>query len=145
MKNIENIQEIFSDMLLLESKKRVMVKKYIEDAGIYIKDGFYMCKDKNGKEKKICLYSEKNPGLIKTFAEHNFTEFEDIFGNGYINLAFSEDEQKYYGWARGIYGFGMGSETKEGHVGYDPKKGKWKAKTMKDARQMAIDYAHGCA
>lgn len=145
MKNIENIQAIFSDMLLLESKKRVMVKKYIEDAGIFIKDGFYMCKDKNGAQKKICLYSEKNPGLIKMFSEHNFTDFEDIFGNGYINLAFSEDEEKYYGWARGIYGFGIGSEMKPGCCGYSEKKGKWKAKTLKDARQMAIDYAESLA
>lgn len=139
------MNNILESFLLIESKKRIQVKKYIETVGIYIKNGYYMCKEKNGKEKKICLFDEKTPGLLKTFAEHNFNKFEDIFGNGYINLAFSEDEEKYYGWARGIYGFGIGSEMKEGHVGYNPKKGKWTAKSLKDARQMAIDYANGCA
>lgn len=136
---------ILESFLVLEAKKRVETKKYIEETGIYVKDGFYMCKDKNGNEKKICLKNDKDYGLLKTFAEHGFSKFEDIFGNGYINLAFSESEQKYYGWARGIYGFGIGSEMKPGCCGYSEKKGKWTAKSLKDARQMAIDYAESLA
>lgn len=139
-KIMEDVAPVVKKAILNEAK-RVMSKKYIEE-NLIKKDGYYCCKDKKGSLKRICMMDgDKVPGLIKHFAQHNFTDFEDIFGNGYINLAYSLDEEKFYGWSRGIYGFGIGSEVKKGHCAYCEKKGEWKAKTLKDARQMAIDYA----
>lgn len=124
-----------------------------------------------------------------------------------INIGYNPKENKWYGWShRAMYGFGIGSEVKKGHVAYRPVdaddfledmvrfwtepdhlnvtgehrengvyiewevsqnvpndkmrghitgcfhdypdeygQGEWKAKTMDDARQMAIDFANGIA
>lgn len=60
------------------------------------------------------------------------------------SIGFSEKEQKWYGWShRAIYGFGIGSKVKKGDAGYNPEKGEWVAKTLDDAKKMAIDFAEG--
>ena len=60
-------------------------------------------------------------------------------------VGFSPKDNKWYGWShRAIYGFGIGSECKKGdchYVGSTP--GEWIAKTMEDAKQMAIDFNNG--
>lgn len=146
-KLMEDIAPIVKKAVLLSEKRHyVQVKKYMEENNItHNKDGYFYCIDKKGNKKKLCYGYDEKPGLIKRLAEHNCTVFEDIFGHGYINLAFSEDEQTYYGWSRGFYGFKIGSEVKKGDCAYIEKKGRWKAKTLKDARQMAIDYAENLA
>src|SRR5690606_8505321 len=36
-------------------------------------------------------------------------------------IGFNPKEQKWYGWShRAVYGFGIGSECKQGHSGYEP-------------------------
>jgi len=58
------------------------------------------------------------------------------------SIGFCEREQKWYGWShRAICGFGIGSTCKKGDIHYRPKKGEWTAKTLSDAKQMAIDFA----
>ena len=58
------------------------------------------------------------------------------------NVGFSEKEKKWYGWShRAIFGFGIGSEVKEGDCceGYLPIG--FKAKTLEDAKKMAEAFA----
>lgn len=41
--------------------------------------------------------------------------------NHTVNIGFNTVEQKWYGWShRALFGFGVGSETKKGDVGYKP-------------------------
>ena len=81
-------------------------------------------------------------GDMSYLAEHEITE-ELTHGVG-----FSPKEQKWYGWShRAIYGFGIGSTCKKGDCHYIGSstigRGEWIAKTMEDAKQMAIDFNHG--
>ncbi len=86
------------------------------------------------------------------------------------SIGFCEVEQRWYGWShRAIFGFGVGSIVSEGDCAYIPPEkdeqdypldaaivetrpyppgtptGKWTAKTLDDAKQMAIDFANGVA
>ena len=64
--------------------------------------------------------------------------------NCVCSIGFCQKQQKYFGWShRAIFGFGIGSTVKEGDCGYVPEKGEWTAKTLDDAKQMAIDFAQG--
>ena len=76
---------------------------------------------------------------VKFLAEHEITE-ELTHGVG-----FSPKENKWYGWShRAICGFTIGSECKKGDVHYTPLgRGELVAKTMEDAKQMAIDFCRG--
>ena len=67
------------------------------------------------------------------FKEHGIEEKK-------CGVGFSEKEQKWYGWShRAIYGFGVGSKCKKGDAHYKGKE--WTAKTLKDAKKMAEDFA----
>lgn len=74
------------------------------------------------------------------------------------SIGFCDAEQKWYGWShRAIYGFGVGSEAKEGDLctmsgyidGYleeHPEKDRrvpvgFKAETLEDAKRMAVAFA----
>jgi hypothetical protein len=148
-------------------------------------------------------------GLLSFFEEHGI-EPQSISGKKYAvaSIGFSEKEQKWYGWShRAVFGFGVGSEVKEGVFGFIPSdietalaeqtrfwsdryrtgvrsevvsqdnkkvsiettwrytvdtpnedirgsvsgvttevelgRGRWKAETLEDAKQMAIDFAEG--
>lgn len=64
------------------------------------------------------------------------------------SIGWSPLKRKWFGWShRAIYGFRIGSKVKKGECGYVPKnrggRGEWTAKTLADARQMAIDFAEG--
>ncbi len=64
------------------------------------------------------------------------------------SVGFSTKDGKWYGWShRALYGFKPGSTCKKGDCHYVPRrhggKGKWKAKTVADARRMACDFAEG--
>lgn len=64
------------------------------------------------------------------------------------SIGFSIKDGKWYGWShRAIFGFKIGSTCKKGNCHYIPKhfggRGSWTAKTIADARQMAIDFAEG--
>ena len=71
-------------------------------------------------------------------------------GHTVCSIGFSSKDGKWYGWShRAIYGFKIGSKCKDGHCHYVPKseggKGEWTAKTVADAKQMAIDFAEGAS
>ena len=70
--------------------------------------------------------------------------------NPFIACSFgwSPLKRKWYGWShRAIYGFRIGSKCRMVDCHYAPKnrggRGEWTAKTLLDARQMAIDFAEG--
>jgi hypothetical protein len=64
--------------------------------------------------------------------------------NSVCSIGYSVKDGKWYGWShRAIYGFRVGSTCKKGNCHYTPEKGAWTAKTMADAKQMAIDFANG--
>lgn len=78
-------------------------------------------------------------------------------GNDVASIGFSEKEKKWYGWShRAIYGFGIGDKVKEGditatsgwtdeylkdHPDDKPLPIGFKAKTLDDAKKMAIAFA----
>ena len=65
--------------------------------------------------------------------------------NQVCSIGWCEREQKWYGWShRAMYGFGIGSRIKKGDCGYD-ERGAWKAETLADAKQMAVDFAEAVA
>ena len=64
------------------------------------------------------------------------------------SIGFSTKDGKWYGWShRAIYGFRVGSTCKKGDCHYVPRrhggKGAWTAKTIDDAKKMAMDFAEG--
>ena len=60
------------------------------------------------------------------------------------SIGYSKKDNKWYGWShRALYGFTIGSKVKKGHCAYYPEKGEWEAKTMEDAKQIAIDFSKG--
>lgn len=77
--------------------------------------------------------------------------------NDVASIGFSEKEQKWYGWShRAIYGFGIGDKVKEGditatsgwtdeylkdHTDDKPLPVGFKAKTLADAKKMAVAFA----
>ena len=79
-------------------------------------------------------------------------------GNPVCNIGFCESEQKWYGWShRALYGFGIGDEVAEGdctassgwtdeYLAEHPEDDLslpvgFKAKTLEDAKHMAIAFA----
>lgn len=78
---------------------------------------------------------------VKMLTKKGITQFGSISGK-VCNIGFNPDENKWYGWShRAIYGFGIGSKVKKGDCGYNSNKGAWTAKTLGDAKQMAINFA----
>ena len=66
--------------------------------------------------------------------------------NSVCSIGFSAKDGKWYGWShRAIFGFKIGSKCRKGDCHYIPRrhggKGEWLAKTVADAKQMAIDFA----
>lgn len=120
---------------LEESKKPKTVSQFI--------DTYFKVKKNKGsysyvyRDKPSIVFTSfeegKVPKILKFFEKHKITR---IVGE---QLGFSEAEQKWYGWARGIYGFGIGSKVKKGDCAYTGKE--WTAKSLEDAKQMAKDYA----
>jgi hypothetical protein len=59
-------------------------------------------------------------------------------------VGYAPETEKWYGWShRAIYGFKIGSTCHKGDCHHVPNKGEWTAKTLDDAKQMAIDFAEG--
>ena len=84
---------------------------------------------------------EDHNNLIEFFKEHEIISVQGGSQHKVADIGFSPKEQKWYGWShRAIYGFGIGSEIKEGDCGYE-KSGAWTAKTLNEARLMAINFA----
>jgi hypothetical protein len=136
----QGCSEYLNLMSINESKKRVMVKKFIEEN--FNKRGEYLY-PKDG-DSKCSFHEEYDKGLLKFFAEHGIKKIMSVHDSHAPSLGFSEDEQKWYGWShRAIYGFGIGSTAKSGDCGYDAMKKAHvtKAKTLDDAKKMAELFA----
>lgn len=136
----QGCSEYLSLMSINESKKRVMLKKFIEEN--FNKRGEYLY-PKDG-DSKCSFHEEYDRGLLKFLAEHGITKIMSIHKSHAPSLGFSEEEQKWYGWSyRAIFGFGIGSEVKKGCCGYDKMKKAHvtKAKTLDDAKKMAEIFA----
>ena len=59
-------------------------------------------------------------------------------------VGFSPKDKKWYGWShRAIFGFKIGSTCNKGDCHWTTDKKSWTAKTMEDAKQMAIDFNRG--
>lgn len=68
---------------------------------------------------------------------------EPMYYKGY-SIGWCEAEQKWYGWShRAIYGFKIGDKVKKTSAGYNKNKGEWTAKTLDDAKEMALDFSKG--
>ena len=71
-----------------------------------------------------------------------------IEGSDIINIGFSERQQRWYGWKLTDDGykidrFGIGDEVQLGDVAFNPNRHGWTAKTLDDAKEMAIDFVAG--
>lgn len=65
-------------------------------------------------------------------------------GRNVCSIGFCEKEQKWYGWShRAIYGFKVGDVQEKGSAGEQYLKPGFKAKTLEDAKKMAIAFARG--
>jgi len=88
----------------------------------------------------ITFVGLENDSLFEYLAEHEVVE--DLT----TGVGFSPKENKWYGWShRAIYGFTIGSTCIKGSTHYTEERGEWVAKTMEDAKQMAIDFHRGCS
>ena len=112
-------------------------KKWLYDGKKQRKPFSDYIKIKNNKLDESKKKKEEKSGLEKFLDKHGIKEIK-------CGVGFSEDEQKYYGWShRAIYGFGIGSKVKRGDCAYNGKE--WTAKTLKDAKKMAEDFAKSVA
>ena len=136
----ETLQYLGSPEALLEAKKRVQVKKFIEQN--FTKKGDYVFpKDGNSK---CCLHQEYDKGLLRFFAEHGITKIMSVYGNEVPSLGYSASEKKWYGWShRAIYGFKVGDKIKKGTCGYEEmkKRGLLNIKTEDQAKEVAKIFA----
>lgn len=90
------------------------------------------------------VYEKKENKGGDFFKKHGIKKQKIDSSHNVESIGFSEKEQKWYGWShRAIYGFGIGSKMKKGYAGYKGKE--WTAKTLDDAKQMAIDFANDVA
>jgi len=117
-------------------------------------EGSYIVRDEvvdDGHETKMkSAYSKKDgsyigdPETAKMLDEKGIAPEKSAKDHNVASIGFSSKDGKWYGWShRAIYGFKVGSKCEKGDCGYKPKKGEWTAKTSKDAKQMAIDFADG--
>lgn len=123
------------------------VKDYLNQVA-YIKEVDFSLEDKPDPDFiSDCYFSKFDDSYIihvgredniKFLADHNITE-QLTHGVG-----FSPTENKWYGWShRAIYGFEIGSTCNKGDAHWTPERKSWTAKTMNDAKQMAIDFNEG--
>ena len=81
-------------------------------------------------------------------AERGIQPIKRSHGHCVCSIGYSVKDGKWYGWShRAIFGFKIGSTCKIGDCHYLPHslggRGKWTAKTISDAKQMAVDFASG--
>lgn len=79
--------------------------------------------------------------IARATAHKDYLKQHGIEYVGEGNIGFSEKEQKWYGWShRGRCGFEVGDEIEEGDLTGGLPVG-FKAKTLEDAKAMAIAFA----
>jgi len=98
----------------------------ITTTGAYTFDGAYIGKEANAKDLK-------EMGIVPEKAHPD---------DSVCSIGFCEKENKWYGWShRARYGFGIGDSSEEGDAGFDYLPKGFKAKTLEDAKKMAIAFA----
>lgn len=64
----------------------------------------------------------------------------------YPTVGYDAQRKLWYAWNDKVYNsFGIGSRVNVGNCAYTKERGAWQAMTVKDAKQMAIDFARGVA
>jgi hypothetical protein len=83
-------------------------------------------------------YLLEDSGLSKFLDKHGAKRVP----NPHASIAFSEKEQKWYGWShRTIYGFGVGHHVKDDGNDMPSVMAGETAKTLDDAKKMAIAFS----
>lgn len=140
----ETIKYLEDPNTLFEAKKRVQLKKFIEEN--FNKKGEYISpKDGNSK---CTLHPEYDKSLLRFFAEHGITRIMSAYGKNVPSLGYSASEEKWYGWShRAIYGFGVGDKIKKGTCGYEKikEKGLLNIKSLDQAKEVAKIFAEDVA
>ena len=87
------------------------------------------------------------PLQIKTLIEQGVIVPEKVNKKDkYPTIGFDKGTKSWYAWNHKVYNyFHIGSRVNVGNCAYTEKHGAWVAKTMDDAKQMAIDFAKGVA
>ena len=100
--------------------------------GAYTFDGDYI-----GKEKTAKMFVNK----------YGITHFEKVKkDHSVVSIGYSPKEEKWYGWShRATYGFGIGDKVKEGDATAHYVPIGFEAKTLEDAKRMAIGFAESVA
>lgn len=95
--------------------------------------------------EELTVFENEESPLQKFFNKHGIVPQKIDSTYKVDSIGFSEKEQKWYGWShRAIYGFGIGTKSKPGNVGYELLKkenGPLEAKTLDDCKKMAIAFA----
>lgn len=107
--------------------------------------------DEKGKQKTITGAYTFDSGYIGT--EANAKDLEEMGivpekadpNDSVCSIGFCEKKNKWCGWShRAGYVFGVGDEVEEGSAGIsDETPIGFKAKTLEDAKKMAISFADG--
>jgi hypothetical protein len=64
----------------------------------------------------------------------------------YPTIGYWAAAKSWLAWNHRVHNmFSVGSEVKVGNCAYNYERGEWKAATVADAKQMAIDFARGVA
>ena len=118
--------------------------------------------------KMIFVYNkdDKYVGTLEDFQmyieKYNLSEIQTYNDQKVCSIGFNKKEQKWYGWShRAIFGFGIGDVVKEGsccaesgyvedYIKEHPEKDLslpvgFEAKTLEDAKRMAIAFADSVA
>jgi len=94
----------------------------------------------------LVIRSERKSALVRYCEKHGIRPQRRKPAHNHNSIGFSEKEQKWYGWShRGIYGFKVGDVVKEGDVIAGSLPIRFKAKTVGDAKKMAMVFAEGVA
>lgn len=83
-------------------------------------------------------YLLEGSGLDKFLTKHGAKRVS----HPHASIAFSEKEGKWYGWShRAIYGFGVGHTVKDNGNDMPMSMAGKRAKTLEDAKKMAIEFS----
>lgn len=157
---VKHLREIFvagskkhrhiSERLLLEfsglEQKRISSKVDPESGVIFAKEVWTL-----GGDNPIEIESVYNPDNVYIGDKASFERYWNKWGlrsfepasqdDKVCSIGFNPEEKKWYGWShRAYYGFGIGDKGKESYPEGDRIDGD-EAKTLDDAKQLAIDFA----
>ena len=117
-------------------------KEYLDK--VAYKDTIDICMDGKLSDVYLSKFDDSYITHIGLEKSVKYLADKEITDNLTHGVGFSPKDNKWYGWShRAIYGFEVGSKCKKGDCHYTEDKGEWTAKTMEDAKQMAVDFNEG--